>query len=168
MFLGHIGEHAIESVYEVRAGDNFGWSERGGPLRLRQDRPVQPLPAMLLLLRSVRPFLHASTSGDLDGLTRLLARDVRVITDGGGKVAAALNVINGAEPAARFIVGATRKGLTGHETVRPAAVNGLPGLIIEEAGRLIQTVAFEIEGGVIRAIYVVRNPDKLRHLSAAG
>ncbi len=116
----------------------------------------------------VSAFLHATTSGDLDGLRRLLARDVRVITDGGGKVAAALNVIEGAEPAARFIVGATRKGLSGHETVRPAPVNGLPGLIIEEAGRLIQTVAFEIEGGVIRAIYVVRNPDKLRHLSAAG
>ena len=113
-------------------------------------------------------FLHATTSGDLDGLRRLLARDVRVITDGGGKVAAALNVIEGADPAARFIVGVTRKGLSGHETVRPAPVNGLPGLIIEEAGRLIQTVAFEIEGGVIRAIYVVRNPDKLRHLSAAG
>ena len=45
MYLGHIGQHAIEAVYEVRAGDNLGWSERRGPLRLRQDRRVQPLPA---------------------------------------------------------------------------------------------------------------------------
>jgi RNA polymerase sigma-70 factor (ECF subfamily) len=47
-------------------------------------------------------------------------------------------------------------------------VNGLPGLIVEGADGLVQTVAFEIDGDVVRAIYIVRNPDKLRHLPATG
>jgi RNA polymerase sigma-70 factor (ECF subfamily) len=53
-------------------------------------------------------------------------------------------------------------------TLRSATVNGLPGLLVEGADGLIQTVAFEIADDVIKAIYVVRNPDKLRHLSSPG
>jgi RNA polymerase sigma-70 factor (ECF subfamily) len=98
----------------------------------------------------------------------MLARDARIVSDGGGKVPAALNVIEGAERAARFLVGTARKGLSGGATLRSATVNGLPGLIVEGADGLIQTVAFEIADDVIRAIYVVRNPDKLKHLSMTG
>ena len=54
-------------------------------------------------------FVAATRSGDLNVLTQFLARDVRVVTDGSGKVAAALNVLEGADRAARFLVGATRK-----------------------------------------------------------
>jgi RNA polymerase sigma-70 factor (ECF subfamily) len=113
-------------------------------------------------------FAAATQSGDLDALTRLLASDVRVVTDGGGKVRAALNVIEGADRAAHFIIGAARK----HEgswwredfTLRFAAVNGLPAVVVDGPEGPVQTAAFEIEGDVIRALYVVRNPDKLRHL----
>jgi hypothetical protein len=51
--------------------------------------------------------------------------------------------------------------------VRFWAINGLPGVIVDAPEGPVQTTAFEIEGGVIRALYVVRNPDKLRHLAAA-
>jgi RNA polymerase sigma-70 factor (ECF subfamily) len=116
----------------------------------------------------ISAFVGATTSGDLEELTRMLARDARIVSDGGGKVPAALNVIEGAERAARFLVGTARKGLSGGATLRSANVNGLPGLIVEGADGLIQTVAFEIADDVIRAIYVVRNPDKLKHLSMTG
>ena len=43
-------------------------------------------------------------------------------------------------------------------------INGLPGLMVSGARGLVQTIAFEIEGDVVKAIYVVRNPDKLKHL----
>lgn len=109
-------------------------------------------------------FVSATRSGDLDALTQMLASDVRVVTDGGGKVAAALNVIEGADPAARFLVGATRKGWRDDYTLRFAAINGLPGVILDAPEGPVQTTAFEIEGGVVRALYVVRNPDKLRHI----
>ena len=112
-------------------------------------------------------FVTATGSGDLDALKQLLANDVRVVTDGGGKVAAALNVLEGADRAARFLVGATRKGWRDDYTLRFALINDLPGLIIAAPEGPVQTAAFEIEGGVIRALYVVRNPDKLRHLVTA-
>ena len=111
-------------------------------------------------------FVQATQSGDLDGLTKLLASDVRVVTDGGGRAAAALNVVNGADRAARFLIGATRKGWRDEFTLRFATINGLPGIVIDAPEGPVQTAAIEIEGGVIRAVYVVRNPDKLRHLGA--
>ena len=113
-------------------------------------------------------FVTATRSGDLTALMQLLASDVRVVTDGGGKVAAALNVLEGADRAAQFLVGAARKGWRKDFKLRFAAVNGLPGAIIDGPDGPIQTAAFEIDGDVIRAIYVVRNTDKLRHLAPAS
>jgi RNA polymerase sigma-70 factor (ECF subfamily) len=115
-------------------------------------------------------FAAATQSGDLNALTKMLASDVRVVTDGGGKVRAALNVVEGADRAAQLIVAATRKRpdtwWRDDFRMRFATVNGLPGFIVEAPEGVMQTAAFEIEGGVIRAIYVVRNVDKLRHLAA--
>jgi RNA polymerase sigma-70 factor (ECF subfamily) len=119
----------------------------------------------------ISAFTAATQSGDLNRLTQLLASDVRVVTDGGGKVAAALNVVDGADRAAQFLIGATRKrpGAWWRDdfTLRFATINGLPGVIVDAPEGAVQTAAFEIEGDVIRALYVVRNPDKLRHLAAA-
>jgi RNA polymerase sigma-70 factor (ECF subfamily) len=109
-------------------------------------------------------FVAASRSGDLEALTRLLARDVRVVTDGGGKVPASLNVLEGADRAARFLAGATRKGWRDDFTLRVTLINGLPGILVLAPEGPVQTAAFEIEDGLVRAIYVVRNPDKLRLL----
>jgi RNA polymerase sigma-70 factor (ECF subfamily) len=112
-------------------------------------------------------FISASRSGDIETLTRMLARDARVVSDGGGKVPAALNVIEGAGRVAVFLAGVARKGWTDEMTVRVDTINGLPGLIMSGPRGLVQTNAFEIEGDVVKAIYVVRNPDKLRHLAPA-
>jgi RNA polymerase sigma-70 factor (ECF subfamily) len=110
-------------------------------------------------------FMNASRSGDIAALTRLLASDAHLVTDGGGKVPAALNVIEGAEPVATFLAGVVRKGWTDEIKVRFETINGLPGLIVTGPHGLVQTTAFEIQVGVVKAIYVVRNPDKLRHLA---
>jgi RNA polymerase sigma-70 factor (ECF subfamily) len=117
-------------------------------------------------------FMAATQAGDLEALTQLLATDARIVTDGGGKVRAAQEVIDGADRVARFLVDATRKRpdawWRADFTVRVATVNGLPGVIVDAPEGPVQTAAFEIEGNVIRALYVVRNPDKLRHLAVAG
>lgn len=119
----------------------------------------------------ISAFTAAVQSGDLDALTRFLASDVHVVTDGGGKVRAASTAIDGADRVAQFLVEATRKrpGAWWRDDfrLRFATVNGLPGVIVEAPEGVVQTAAFEIEGGVIRAMYVVRNPDKLRHLRPA-
>jgi len=117
-------------------------------------------------------FMKATQAGDLNAMMQLLASDVRIVTDGGGKVRAALKVIDGADRAARFIVGATRKRPDSwwreDFTMRFAIINGLPGVIVDAPEGPVQTAAIEIEGDVIRAMYVVRNPEKLRHLAASS
>jgi RNA polymerase sigma-70 factor (ECF subfamily) len=126
----------------------------------RASSAVEPKHAELL-----SAFITASRSGDVAALTRLLASDARVVSDGGGKVAAALNVIEGADRVAAFLAGVVRKGWTDDMTLRFETINGLPGLMMSGASGLVQTNAFEIEGDVVKAIYVVRNPDKLKHLT---
>ena len=117
-------------------------------------------------------FLAATQSGDLQGLTQLLASDVRIMTDGGGKVRAALTVVEGADRAAQFMIEAVRKrpGSWWRDEfrLRFATVNGMPGVIVDAPEGPVQTAAFDIQDGVVRALYVVRNPDKLRHLSSAA
>jgi RNA polymerase sigma-70 factor (ECF subfamily) len=117
-------------------------------------------------------FVAATQSGDLNRLTRLLASDARVVTDGGGKVRAALDVIDGADRVAQFLVDATRKraGAWWRDdfTLRFATINGLPGVVVDAPEGPVQTAAFEIDGDVIRALYVVRNPDKLRHFGGGA
>jgi RNA polymerase sigma-70 factor (ECF subfamily) len=119
--------------------------------------------------RLLSAFSAAVQSGDLNALTQMLATDVRIVTDGGGKVRSALEVIEGADRAAQFLVEVTRKRPDAWWretfTVRFAAINGLPGLIVDAPEGPVQTAAFEIDDNAIRALYVVRNPDKLRHLA---
>jgi RNA polymerase sigma-70 factor, ECF subfamily len=97
----------------------------------------------------------------------MLASDARLVTDGGGMVGAALNVIEGADHVAAFVAGAVRRGWTDEISMRFDTINGLPGMIMSGPLGLVQTGAFEIENDVIKAIYVVRNPDKLRHFVSA-
>jgi RNA polymerase sigma-70 factor (ECF subfamily) len=115
----------------------------------------------------VSAFMTASRSGDIATLTRLLTSDARLVTDGGGKAPAAPNVIEGADHVAAFLAGVVRKGWTDEMSVRFETINGLPGLIFSGPSGLVQTTAFEIEDGLVKAIYAVRNPDKLRHLAAS-
>ena len=115
--------------------------------------------------RLAAAFAVAVQSGDTAGLMKLLAEDAVLYTDGGGKRVAALNPIYGAEKILRFIAGITRKNpaLPGIQ-LRAAIVNGLPGFVLREADGSIETVAFDHRDGGITAIYVVRNPEKLRHV----
>ena len=136
--------------------------------RVRQARPTtSSSPGAALDPRHVAlldAFGTAARTGDLEALTRMLARDAQLVTDSGGKVPAAMNVIDGADHIARFLSGVVRKGWTDDMVVRPAVVSGLPALLLIADGRLVQTTAFQLEGEAVTAIYVVRNPDKLRHV----
>ena len=105
-------------------------------------------------------FRAALTSGDATALGTMLAEDALLLTDGGGKRKAALNPIHGGEKIARFFLSLLHK-LGAPREVRPVRVNGMPGFASIELDGSVQTTAFEIDGGLIRAIHVVRNPDKL-------
>ncbi|HEX2860355.1 MAG TPA: sigma-70 family RNA polymerase sigma factor [Lacunisphaera sp.] len=114
--------------------------------------------------RLVEAFLRAAQDGDLAGLTRVLAADAVLHSDSGGKVRAARRHIIGAGRIARLFAILTKKFGPARRAV-PVRINGLPGLVMQDAAGLTQTVAFEIRGGAIAALYLVRNPDKLRHIA---
>jgi RNA polymerase sigma-70 factor, ECF subfamily len=112
-------------------------------------------------------FFAASRSGDMQALGAMLAADVSLHADGGGKRPAATAPVLGFDAVMRFhkllAKWFVEKGM-GSKFVRAAFINGLPGFVTLEADGEYQTTAFEIEDGKITAIYVVRNPEKLRHL----
>ena len=110
-------------------------------------------------------FFNASRSGDMTALGAMLAADVSVHADGGGKRPAAMEPIVGFAAVMAFHEFlAAQFAKNGSKLVRTALVNGLPGFITLEADGELQTTALDIEDGKVVAIYVVRNPDKLRHL----
>jgi RNA polymerase sigma-70 factor, ECF subfamily len=118
--------------------------------------------------RLASAFMEAARRNDLDSLRSLLAEDAVMITDGGGKRGAALRPLVGREDVLGFIRGLHwRQGWpAGAQLLRLAQINGAPGAILKTADGL-STIAFEPDGaGRIGAIYVVRNPDKLRALEA--
>lgn len=116
-------------------------------------------------LAIAQAFFAASRSGDMTALGTMLAADVSLHSDGGGKRPAAVLPVFG-----RKLVMRVHKALAAlfrkkrSELVRTAFINGLPGFVTREADGVLQTTALEIEDGEIVAIYVMRNPDKLRHL----
>lgn len=115
--------------------------------------------------RLAAAFAAAAQSGDAGMLAKLLAEDAVLYSDGGGKRAAALNPISGADKILRFLAGIARKNpsLPAMQW-RAATVNGLAGFVMREEDGTVDTMAFEHRDGRIVAIYVVRNPDKLRHV----
>jgi RNA polymerase sigma-70 factor (ECF subfamily) len=110
-------------------------------------------------------FFTATREGQTARLGAILADDVRLHSDGGGKRPAAARVMRGASEVTRTFAAIARlaRGRRA-ELVRYAHVNGLPGFVTREVDGMLQTTALLIDEGRIKAIYVMRNPDKLRHL----
>jgi RNA polymerase sigma-70 factor (ECF subfamily) len=116
----------------------------------------------------VHAFYVASRAGDVSKLQQLLARDVTLFSDGGGKRTAATKPVVGRERIERFYAGLARKaGCRASLFYHPAWIDGLPGFISVEVDRSTQTTALAVEDGQIVAIYVMRNPDKLKNLPLA-
>jgi RNA polymerase sigma-70 factor (TIGR02957 family) len=115
-------------------------------------------------------FLAAAVGGDIDGLLEVLAPDVTLTTDGGGRVRAALRPIRGAAKVARALAGIASRpyqGLTlSQMTIEQAEINGEPGVLIVGGGRVVAAGTFTVVGGRIAAIQLVSNPEKLEAIAA--
>jgi RNA polymerase sigma-70 factor (ECF subfamily) len=112
-------------------------------------------------------FLLAMKNGDLETMLASMADNVVLIADGGDKPGALLRPLQGAEPVSRAMLHAARKH--GQEAeIRLATINRLPGLVRFEGGQARAVLAFGIAGGRIQAVFVISNPDKLRHLHGPG
>ena len=112
-------------------------------------------------------FFDASRHGDIQMLQRLLAADVVAYTDGGGKVLAAIKPIYGQAKVMRmFAALARRAGHAKPPLLYQGHINGMPGFVTVEPQDVLQATAVEIDSGRIVGLYIVRNPDKLRHMRA--
>ncbi|MBS0340252.1 MAG: sigma-70 family RNA polymerase sigma factor [Proteobacteria bacterium] len=116
-------------------------------------------------LALAQAFFDASRTGDMSSLGAMLAADVSLHADGGGKRPALGHPVLGFDEVMKlheYLAGMFLKA--GSTLVRTAFINGLPGFITLEADGELQTTALEIVDGKVAAIFVMRNPDKLRHL----
>jgi RNA polymerase sigma-70 factor (ECF subfamily) len=111
-----------------------------------------------------RAFFVAAHDGDTTALSKLLAHDVEIHADGGGKVLAFRNVVRGIERALRLFAGLERRHVAAPTLLRTAMIDGLPGYISVDCEGVLQTTALDLFEGKISAIYIVRNPDKLAHI----
>ena len=115
-------------------------------------------------------FLAAAMGGDIDELMMVLAPDVTLVADSGGKVQAPPRPITGASKVARFLAGAAGRPYRGISisdvTFDAAEINGGPGTLVMVGGKPLAAVITDIADGRIAAIQIVVNPDKLRGLSA--
>ena len=117
-------------------------------------------------LRIAEAFLQASREGHVEQLRSLLAEDAVLQTDGGGKKIATLKPILGDSKIARFFAGIAAKEGGGSEAAQIMYLNNMPSVVIMEPDGMPRTISLDIQDGKIAAIYIVRNPDKLRHIQA--
>ncbi len=129
--------------------------------RVEEQRPRYPASAQEQR-EIVEAFTTAVANGDIQALLGLLDPDVELRSDGGGLVPAARNVLRGSDRIVRALAGMVRHYVGAYEVV-PVEVNGAAGLMLHTA-EATSVVALTVDGGLIRSIDVIRNPEKLRHV----
>ncbi|MEV4115998.1 hypothetical protein [Nonomuraea sp. NPDC049695] len=110
--------------------------------------------------RVARRFAAACEAGDTAALRAVLAADAMVVSDGGGKLRAAVHPTYGADAIARFVT-ALLTGRSGTE-VAVEPVNGRTGLVLRQAGRAVAVVGVSVAVAEVTAVWIVLNPDKLQ------
>jgi RNA polymerase sigma-70 factor, ECF subfamily len=110
-------------------------------------------------------FFDALRNGDVDGLRQLLAADVQMVADGGGKAPALARSVFGADNVARVLVSVFPLLVKIDARVEPRELNGQPGAIVRDRdGKVVGTLTLDMLGGRIQTIRSVANPDKLGHV----
>ncbi len=133
--------------------------------RVREARPRFAVDRgrHLALLRS---FTEAARGGDREALVSLLAEDVVLHGDGGGKALATKKPVVGRAAVAQFVIAVTRTVPAG-AALEEMELNGAPGLVVRMAGAAVVAIVIDTDGHRIRSVFAVANPDKLDALAAS-
>jgi len=116
----------------------------------------------------LQQFLKAVGSGEIDGVLAVLAKDVELHSDGGGKGLAVPNAIRGADKVARGILGSLERLLPRNLVRRLTQINGAPGLVNYLDGKPHSVLTLQASEGRIQMIYIVTNPEKLSRLGVGS
>lgn len=135
--------------------------------KLKNDLPIHPVTnehADLL----TKTFIKATGNGNFEKFINMLTEDVVLVTDGGGKVIAAINPIISKERVSAFLKGITAKGSFIGELL-PVIVNGQKGILQMKEGRPSKVISFDLDSSKknIERIFIVSNPDKLNRISVS-
>jgi RNA polymerase sigma-70 factor, ECF subfamily len=168
------------AVFLLREVFDYKYAEIASALGLSEANARQILRRAQQHIRAVRPrfassvrehddlldgFRRAAGSGDMGRLVALLASDVVLHSDGGGKATAVPNLVYGADRVARAIVGGLRKLVPTNLVQRIMQINGAAGVVnYYPNGQPHSVLTMDATAGRIRAIYIVTNPEKLAHL----
>ncbi|MEV6300015.1 RNA polymerase sigma-70 factor [Actinoplanes sp. NPDC051861] len=174
------------AVFVLREAFGFGYAEIAAAVERSEEAVRQAAHRARGHVRDRRPrftasrarhrevaerFFAAAGGGDINALMDMLAPDVTLWTDGGGKVRQALRPVTGAERVAAWLAGVGSRAYEGIEPAEMhaelAELNGAPGLVFTGAGRVFATLTLDLDAeGRIVAIHNIANPDKLRSVAA--
>ena len=171
------------AVFLLREIFDYKYADIATALALEEANCRQILRRAHLHVRAVRPrftasprehddllerFREATQSGDMDRLLALLADDVVLHSDGGGKAIAVPNLLHGAERIARGIVRGLGKLVPRDRVQRVVQINGQSAIVSYLDGEPHSVLTLDVSRGRIQAIYIVTNPEKLSHLPPAN
>jgi RNA polymerase sigma-70 factor (ECF subfamily) len=172
------------AVFLLREVFGFGYDEIAGVVHKTEDNCRQIAARARRHVEARRPRFEASRrqkdelakqffaavgKGDLAGLMELLAADVVMMGDGGGKAPAIRHPLHGSERVARYLAGIARWLRDTELQIRPVEINGQPGAITSDKdGRILNVFSLDIADGRVQTIRGILNPDKLRHLGPVG
>lgn len=128
---------------------------------LSADQPVHVEPSAA---EWVQGFMKTLQQGDTPQLLSMLSQDVVLVSDGGGKATAVLDPISTKDLVAKFLLGPVRQAsmAEGRPMLRAKGMNGQPGIVLRSGEEVHTAVMFHYERELIRAVYIIRNPDKLK------
>ena len=170
------------AVFLLRETFDYKYADIAATLGLEEANCRQILRRALQHVRAARPrftaslrehddlldrFREATRSGDMGQLLALLADDVVLHADGGGKAAAVPNVLHGSGRIARGILGGISKLLPRNLVQRIIQINGRSAFVSYLDGQPHSVLTLDVGSGRIQAIYIVTNPEKLVHLPPA-
>jgi hypothetical protein len=127
--------------------------------------PTVPDSTYVTRRRVTEHFLAACASGNVHSLLELLALDVTVVGDGGGRAKVPLRIIDGASKVARFLIAIAADPATANLQVELMEVNGGPAVVASAAGVPVTMLALDLVDGLVQTVRLVANPDKLTGLT---
>jgi len=154
--------HDYAAIAEIVGKSEANCRQMVSRAKARLGRAEEPKPtANEEVERLVKEFLHATQTGELSDLMSLLTDDAILYSDGGGKVRAALLPIYGPDRIGRMFIGLRRFQNGELPPTKFVRINGSPGVITRGGDGNINAMTFAFEGDKVKAVFIVRNPDKL-------
>jgi RNA polymerase sigma-70 factor (ECF subfamily) len=163
LILHDVFRYSFAEVADVTGRTPAACRQLASSARRRVLAAQAPPPSSARQADIIRAFKEAWEAKDIGALIGLLDPDATATADGGGIALTFLEPIHGGEQIARAWIEIANNHAPGDVTFLERTVNGQPGLVAHQDGRILTVFAFDVADDRIRHIWAIRNPEKLRH-----